>query len=512
MRGGKDAMARGMFPERIEVRVEERAVAEDRREEGIFMIMVLLVITLLAVLGATTLLLMASAMVNARATLPSSKAFDVAESGLAVAHSELARDLVPPEGKTIGGSLEPGAYYSVTVVPDPALPDWRITSTGTYTVDEGGQTRQYERVLEERITFQGTQKYFDALQYVLFSKEGNINIQTGSTFGWGTFDINGSIYGKNVRISNEKAVAGAGDVFTYGNIYATGDVFLRAFSGVIADSDNYVYGGTPIHPSLGEGVFANGNVTLEAEIWLLASATVRIYDNCYYGNTITKRKIGSLGWRNIDIYGTEKKMDASTGSVPEVALPEPDFDWYRAQAKIQDADPWNDGQHYFPGNATINSLTINPNAQLSSGWIGFCEGNLTIQDVLINANAKGVFVAMGNVTVTHGWQLQGNTEYQVIAKGKVVHTSLFTINLNPTDKIFIFAGHKSTDLNDPADAAVSYSLGWFRDIQGQITARGSIYTPDGDFVIMDNGITYRKPNVPVDAFPIPFQVKSWKEL
>jgi hypothetical protein len=480
------------------------------REEGIFMIMVLLVITLLAVLGATTLLLMASSLVNARATLPSSKAFDVAESGLSVAHSELARDLVPAGGKNINGSLEPGATYSVTVVPDPALPDWKITSTGTYTVDEGGQTRQYQRVLEERVTFQGTQKYFNALEYVLFSKEGRINIEAGTVFLFNNFRVNGSIYGKDVTLYSNKLIFGDSELRVNGNVYATRDATVRTYTGFACVGTTRVAGSTPMFPSLGEGVFANRNVTLRAECVFLASSRVYIDDNCYYGNTITK-STGGLGINTISISGTEKKMDASTGNVPDVALPEPDFDWYRAQAKVQDADPWPDGVHYYPGNATINSLTINPNAQLSSGWIGFCEGNLTIQNVFINANAKGVFVAMGNVSITHTLQLQGSTEYQAMAKGKVIHNSSLTFNIFATDTIFIYSGYSNP--NDLGDYAVQYSLGWFRDIKGQITAKGSIYTPDSDWAIAgDNGITYKKPNVPVDGFPIPFQVKSWKEL
>lgn len=480
----------------------------ERQEEGFALPMVLFIITILAVLGATSLTMAIYSMLNAQGSLPSAKAFDSAESGLSVAHSMLARDLIPDVGQEdILGSIESNSLYSVDVVPDPSSPEWKITSTGTYTDSDGNV---YRRTLEEKITFAGTQKFFNALEYVLFAKNGNINITAGTIAGWNTFRVNGSIYAKNITLYNNKILLGAGDLYVNGNVYATNDATLRAFTGFIAASWTRVTGGTALHPALGEGVFANHNITLRAECIFLASSNVQIDDNCYYGNTISKSTSG-LGINTIKISGTEKKMDAATGNVPDVALPEPDFDWYRAQAKIQDADPYADGQHYFPGAATINSLTIDPNSNLSSGWIGFCEGNLTIQNVLINANAKGVFVSMGNIGVTHSWQLQGKTEYQAIAKGKVTHSSSITLNLNPTDTIFIYSGYYNpANLND---YAVTYSLGMFRDIKGQITTKGSIYTPDADWtIIADTGITYKKPSVPVAGFPIPFQVKSWKEV
>ncbi len=405
------------------------------------------------------------------------------------------------------GSIETNSVYSVTVLPDPASPEWKITSTGTYTDTEGNT---YKRTVEEKVTFAGTQKYFNALEYVLFAKYGSVNISAGTLAGWNTFRVNGSIYGKNVTVSNNKTIAGAGDLYVNGNVYATNDMLLRAHTGFIAINWTRVTGGTAIHPLLGEGAFANHNMSLEASCVFLASSNLYIDDNCYYGNTISKNTSG-FGINTIRINGTEKKMDAATGTVPDVALPEPDFDWYRSQAMVQDADPYADGQHYYPGAATISSLTIDPNASLSSGWIGFCEGNLTIQNVMINANAKGVFVSMGNISVTHSWQLQGQTEYQAIAKGKVIHNSSMTLNVNATDTVFIYSGYYNpANIND---YAVQYSLGWFRDIKGQITTKGSIYTPDSDWTVYaDCGITYRKPSVPVAGFPIPFQVKSWKEV
>ena len=68
--------------------------AGGRQEEGFALPMVLFIITMLAVLGATSLIMAVYSMMNAQGTLPAAKAFDAAESGLSVAHSSLARDAV----------------------------------------------------------------------------------------------------------------------------------------------------------------------------------------------------------------------------------------------------------------------------------------------------------------------------------------------------------------------------------------------------------------------------------
>jgi hypothetical protein len=275
--------------------------------------------------------------------------------------------------------------------------------------------------------------------------------------------------------------------------------------------------------NLGEGVFANNKLTLNAKTLILASSYVTIDDNAYYGNTYAPT--ASTPWKflgikfggYITIGGITKKMDSSTGSVPEVALPEPDFDWYRAQAKIQDLHAYgDDGQHYYGtgdltnGTKVLGTVDIQNTDNLYNGWICFCEGNLTINNTTLKPNTKGVFVAMGDVTINSGWWLQGNTEYQVIATGKVTYKSGLDASLNPTDTIFIYSGYESkTD----TDYAVTYQLNWFRDIKGQITAKGSIYTPDGNWgLIQDVGITYKRPSVPVAGFPMPFTVKSWKVI
>ena len=79
------------------------------------------------------------------------------------------------------GSIETNSLYSVMVLPDPASPEWKITSTGIYTDTEGNT---YKRTVEEKITFSGTAKYFNSLGYVLYSKDGKIDLSTG---GFGSY-------------------------------------------------------------------------------------------------------------------------------------------------------------------------------------------------------------------------------------------------------------------------------------------------------------------------------------
>ncbi len=504
------------------------------------MVMVLFIISMLAVLGATAMIMALYSLMNAQGLMASGKAFDAAESGISAAHAELSRELVPVSGKTIPEDpddprLDANPYFIATIENSDPLngsKDWTITSTGTYTNDDG---TTFTRKLEEKVAFAGTDKYFDALNYVLFSESGTIYLDSGGLLGYTDFKVNGNVYGRNLDFLNEKLILGFGvGLQINGNVYARDYCHLRAFSGIAASSAVRVTGGSSFDSAqfeaLGEGVFAGGEIDLDAETWLLASSYITIDGNCIAGGDLDTADIDNpisifgikLGGY-LTILGTRSEYQGSS-IVPEVVLPEPDWDWYRAQAKIQDVWAEDNGyseKHYFSsddsaqywnssngGTATPDPIEINESTQaLFNGWICFSEGNLLIDSTDLKANTKGVFVALGDVTINSGWWMEENCEYQVIAQGKVRFSSGIDWNLSPMDTLFIYSGYNGSDY------AVDYPLQFFKDILGQITAKGSIMLRDADLSLWTGtGITYRRPSVPVAGFPIPFQVKSWKVI
>ena len=89
--------------------------------------MVLFFTTLIAILGATTLIMAAYSMINAQSSMPAAKAFDVAEAGISAAHAQIVTETV--QASHTYTDLAGGTCLVQISGSDPRL---AVTSTGTY--------------------------------------------------------------------------------------------------------------------------------------------------------------------------------------------------------------------------------------------------------------------------------------------------------------------------------------------------------------------------------------------
>lgn len=375
--------------------------------------------------------------------------------------------------------------------------------------------------------------------------QGDVDVFHRFDLGCGNpsgYVVGGDIYGRNVELESRLGAGGTLGNSVGGNVYCNGgyfDLYNRAGSfaastvnidgsvygestldmecvdgGIINNPRVNVHGDTPAPTGApGLGVFSLGDMTLTA------SGRIDIYDDA-------RRLNGSPDTSgNVNIDGDTSPLGSSF-SVPvaadplppegfnEVLMPECDYDYYREKAKEQDADAIPDGDHYY--SSSVDDLDIPEGLITSSLYVIFVEGDLGMGSVNVPAGTKGVFVATGDVTLQEGlWRYGGgDVEFQIIAGGKVTYGPGFNMSIQDDDKMFIYAGHEDYDpVSDPV--SVEYEMGWFRNIEGQITARGDILlrSNSSEFKsgLYNHSIRFKNPSVLGEAFRIPFTVKSWKE-
>ena len=117
-----------------------------RGEEGFAIVVVLVALLMLSVLGAASLLLMVSSMQGMANMRPEDRAFQVAESGLYVAHSKIVNNEITGVTNEAGSLL--GGDYAVNITPKTgSATDYIITSEGAYV--DGGTT--YRRKIQEEV-------------------------------------------------------------------------------------------------------------------------------------------------------------------------------------------------------------------------------------------------------------------------------------------------------------------------------------------------------------------------
>ncbi len=615
-------------------------------EDGFAVAMVLFIVMIISLLGISMLTVAAYQMRDSDRTLPSNRAFDLADSGLSYAHGYLAQDntIPDPPSKYDSGSLQMGSAnstFDVTVQKDTdgsgaVIPyQYRLISTGSYQQNEGTSGgpsyRTYTRKLEEKVKYRGAAGHFDCFNYTMFSKSGDVSLDTGWLMANGTgYTVDGNVYaGNDVSLHDTKAFIAAGSLVINGNVVAGRDADLQARSGIGALANDQVYGnltaGRNVSISSQSGCVASstylvsgsinaaGDVSLSSSVFALASASVKVAQNAntninagddvtlnshatvfavsatLVGSSSVPANVNANGDVNINanddaltpgsisrVYGNvsargQANLTATTGflcgpqarvdgymknnghsslsatgfgsqqavvgglwqhgggcsrngntsygshsdtnpnvgsapvsTVPDVEMPEPDWNWYRTMAVAQG--------HYYTGNQ--NFTNVNIDGDPSSMWVMYvANGDVSIQNILYNVNKKGVIVCEGDVSVTHSVQLAAGTEYQVICRGNITHSSYMTLNPNANDTIFLYTDGTHDHDGNPATLSgnVTYDLGWFRDIKGQITAKGNISAPVSG-IIRDAHITYQAPSVPVAAWPIPFDVLSFREL
>ena len=377
---------------------------------------------------------------------------------------------------------------------------------------------------------------------------GNVDIYHRFSVGCGNpsgYVVGGDIYGQNVNLYSYLGAAGTLNNSVVGNIYCDGgyfDSYNRSGSfataritiggsvysegtfnmdsidgGMFNQARTFVNGGVAVPGGLpGAGVFSNSTMTLTASG---GSGSIDI-------NNDARRLSGTPSTSgDVDIGGDTSPL-ASGFSVPapedplppedynEVLMPQCDFDYYREMAKEQ--EDIDGQQHYWSGDAVID---IPVGGFTSSTHVVFVDGDMQIGTVDIPAATKGVFVATGNITLRDVLRTDpgfDECEFQLISNGKVDFGPGFNFDLDDGDRMFIYAAHEDYDPNDPdEDTSVIYELGWFRDVEGQITARGTIEISSNPFAfqggLYNHRISFRNPSVRGEAFRIPFTVKYWKE-
>jgi hypothetical protein len=328
--------------------------------------------------------------------------------------------------------------------------------------------------------------------------------------------VGGNIYaGGAVDIDNSTLAFATSRVTIDGSAYSRGRMDMSTNDGFLANSPIKVSGAVPGLNPPGTGVFSLGNMTLTESGSTDITITGDARDNTADGPTTS----GAVNISGVKVPALDSlaipsatEPDAPTG-YNEVLLPECDYDYYRELAKQQeDAD----GQDHYR-EASVPDLDLPAGAYSSSLYVIFVEGDLGIGTVEIPVNCKAVLVATGNITLQEELRRQGagDAEFQLIAGGKVTYDTNFNVALDDSDSFFIYAADKDYDpVSSPI--SVEYEMGWFRNLNGQITARGDIQINSYDNSFKwgphEYSIHYKNPSVLGEAFRIPFRVKTWKEL
>jgi len=373
---------------------------------------------------------------------------------------------------------------------------------------------------------------------------GNVDIYQRFVVGCGNpsgYVVGGDIYANNVTMYSRLGAGGTLANSVGGNIYALGWVDIDNTSGAFATDrvniggsiysrgtaniyvDDGAFASAPVTVSgavaglnpPGTGAFSLGNMTLTEAGSTDITITGDARDNTADGPSISG---------DVSISGAKTPalatlaVPAATDPEPpneyvEVLLPECDFDYYRELAKQQED---LDGQDHYR-EASVPDFDLDAGAYSSSLYVIFVEGDLGIGTVDIPVSCKAVMVATGNIILQEELRRQGagDAEFQLIAGGKVTYDTEFNVALDDSDSFFIYAADKDYDpVTSPI--SVEYEMGWFRNLNGQITARGDIqinsYGNSFKWGPHEYSIHYKNPSVLGEAFRIPFRVKSWKEL
>ncbi|RJP30351.1 MAG: hypothetical protein C4536_09955 [Actinobacteria bacterium] len=261
-------------------------------ENGFAMVFVIFAIMVVGILGALVLLYTGYVLRNAVGVTPSARAQTVAEAGLEAAHAQLASEEITG-ADTIDGSMWEGqGTFHVDVreadLGDGDPYDWLITSEGTYTAEVEGVERTFYRTLQEVISFAGGH-YYSALDYVLFSKEGDIDIDLDGDLGFlAEFDnvsigepgTMSNIYaGQDITLANSAKIGIAGGAFEiYGNIYTErGDVMARSVSVALAGSDINING--DIYTGIMNAGGIGGGVNFETSVGIIGGNSVNVTGN-----------------------------------------------------------------------------------------------------------------------------------------------------------------------------------------------------------------------------------------
>jgi len=454
------------------------------REQGFAIIVVLIALLMLSVLGAASLLLMVSSLKGMANMRPEDRAFQVAESGLYVAHAKIVNNEVSAPITASGSVL--GGDYSISVQPKGAsTTDYVVISEGSYV--DGGTT--FRRKLQEDIYYSGDQA-FDVMRNYLFFAGRNLNIDVSEVINIGVpITINGNMRAEEDVNIDCHPIISLGDGLTInGNIEGKESINVDVAPTLLSVRANLfgeMRSGDALDPS------STGLVSLHTSGWLLAqgiiyAASTSSYKWDMYRTSLVEVKDGP--WDTI-----VKGNQVNDCGVDKVYVPEPNFDYYKAIAKDQG--------NYFEGNKTLSG-TLGAYAS-SSVTVIYCTGNMTLNGFVWNLpNMKGILVCEGTFTANNTLQFASGSGFQVIADGDIVFNNDWSfLGIGSSNSYFFWSGN---------DAWID--LGMFSEQRLQVTALRDINVFSSENLFATCSVTYKPPDIDVAGFPIDLTITDWKEL
>lgn len=458
-------------------------------EAGFAMIAVLVALLMLSVLGAASLMLMVSSMKGIENMRPEQRAFQIAESGLYVAHAKIVNNEVKGPVTASGSFL--GGNYSISVNLKGGSPtDYIVTSEGSYEKDG----KVYRRKIQEEVYYSGDQA-FDAMRNYLFFAGRDINLNATEGLNLNIpVNIDGNTRSamraeRNVNI-NVRPYISAGD-----GLIINGDVEGKNSVNVTADP---VVGGVNVHingnvktgDALNPATVGSLNFTARGD-WVLFFYIRSVINAALTAN------LYSVNAPNITKGSSDDQVNLgpriSQRGVGRVYIPEPNFDYYKAIAIEQG--------NYYEGNLTLSGNLSGVGG--SSGTVYYCTGNMTLNGFAwVQPNMKGVFVCEGNFVANQTLQFANGSRFQVIAKGNATFNNNWSFGSDRSSNHFFFwAGN---------DAFIDLAM--FASQKLQVTALRDVNISSNGELFSTCSISYNTPDIDVAGFPIKLTVTNWKEL
>jgi len=494
-----------------------------RGEAGFAMVIVLVALLLLSVLGAGSLLLMVSSLQGMVNMKPEEIAFQVAESGLYVAHAQIVESKVTP-GVPTNGSILSGSYTVKVDLVSGSTTDYIVTSLGSYS--EGGDT--YRRKLQEQVYYSGEQA-FDAMRNYIFFAGRDLTINENDQVNYIPVVIGGNIRAeRNLSMTYYANEAEQDALIVNGNVEAKENISIDTEANQHTqfwhDYPSY-YDPTTINTLDGPGanVMINGdikagsrtNTSTAGKISLTASSksggdgSAYLFAGKSLAKTYTLYSPLPLTMNPVKT-GTPPAWPAGeddrifTGNynnsrtVADVYIPKPNMEYYKTMA-IQQG-------HYKLGNWTINE-NIKKNA-ISSETVYYCTGNMAIGNVTWqDPQTNGVFVCEGDFDANGTYSMRIDCKFQVIAGGDInIGTNTSGTWDDPLTNAYFFY----------AKGDVNMCMSMFSQQNLQVTALNDIYLYDAPWGwgagYSFSHFIYRAPQIDVSGWPIDITVKDWKEL
>lgn len=460
-------------------------------ERGFAMVLVLAALLMLAVLGATSLLLMVSTLKGVEGNKPEDRAFQIAKGGLNVAHAMIVANEIGEDGYGDEGYIM-GGRYEFLVEPLGGY-DYRITSSGEY--DDGGKT--YRRKIQETAMY-SAERSFDAIRNYMFFAGRDLTINVGAD----STNLNEMIFSGNIRAERDLLISVAPWVKIPDGLTVNGSVegkesvtvyVKTSGSGAGQPSAGYVFGDIK-SGDLRTGSPA-GSVTLRTEGAGKAVATLKAATGGgltwdIHTSSFTAEELGP---NDVLEYGNR----LNGPGMEKVFIPEPDLAYYKALAIDQG--------NYHIGNYTVQgSLGA---MGVSSLTVIYCTGDMILKDVNWEIpDLRGMFVCEGNFTAENARKLKfgNNSIFQVIARGDVRFDNDWQFPKGGSSSEFFFWSG-----ND-----IYVEMAMFAQQLLQCTAVRDIHIESKKQPAhkCKTEVFYRGPDIDIAAWPIDIKVYDWKEM